>query len=204
MDKALSDSLFPCIDRVLELINKTESEKDDIVIGIDGSSGAGKSCLAELLVNYCDCNVIHMDDFFLQPRQRTAARLKEPGGNIDYERFQSEVINNLKSNREFCYRIYDCSKAALTDWVKVIPKKINIIEGVYSMHPLWNHIYDIKIFLTVKDDIQLERIRKRNGDQMLKRFVQEWIPLENQYFEYFKIAQLCDIVIDTSALKSSV
>ena len=79
--------------------------------------------------------------------------------------------------------------------MQVLPKKINIIEGVYSMHPLWNDIFDIRIFLTLDPDVQLERIKKRSGEGMLKRFIQEWIPLENKYFEAFKIAQQCDLVI---------
>lgn len=33
----------------------------------------------------------HMDDFYLQGRQRTYERLNEVGGNVDYERFAKEV-----------------------------------------------------------------------------------------------------------------
>jgi len=73
---------------------------------------------------------------------------------------------------------------------------------VYSMHPLWINIYDIKIFLTLDPGRQLERIRKRSGEGLLRRFVQEWIPMENLYFEHFNIPQASDLVIDTSSLKS--
>jgi hypothetical protein len=33
----------------------------------------------------------------------------------------------------------------------------------------------------------------------LKRFLQEWIPMENRYFETFGIAKLCDLIIDTGS-----
>ena len=79
------------------------------------------------------------------------------------------------------------------------PKKLNIIEGVYSMHPLWNKLLDIRIFLTLPPQIQEERIRQRSGEEMLKRFLQEWIPMENRYFETFGIAKLCDLIIDTGS-----
>ena len=183
------------IEKIVALIDKALDEEESIIVAIDGNSGAGKSSLADFLYRHYDCNVFHMDDFFLQPHQRTAQRFQEPGGNIGYERFQSEVVDNLKANKEFTYRVYDCSKASLTEWISVLPKKINIIKGVYSMHPLWNDLLDIKIFLTLKSDMQLERIQKRSGEGMLKRFIQEWIPLENKYFEFFRIAQQCDLVI---------
>ncbi|HHU49606.1 MAG TPA: uridine kinase [Clostridiales bacterium] len=186
------------IKRILALIDKAAAEKDRFILAVDGNSGAGKSYLADLLMRHYDCNVFHMDDFFLQPHQRTEKRLREPGGNIDYERFKSEVISNLKSNTEFCYQLYDCSRASFIRRVNVIPKKFNIIEGVYSMHPLWNDIFDTRIFLTVQPVIQLERIRKRSGEGMLERFQREWIPLENLYFRACRIAEQCDLVIDTS------
>ena len=34
-----------------------------------------------------------MDDYFLQPYQRTEERLAEPGGNVDYERFKEEIYD---------------------------------------------------------------------------------------------------------------
>lgn len=202
MDKNLSAAGFPGIDKILELIGKAEAEKERVIIAIDGKSGSGKSFLAGLLKGLYGCNLIHMDYFFLRPHQRTPARLKEPGGNIDYERFHKEVVNNLINNKAFSYQVYDCSQAALTERINVEPKKINIIEGVYSMHPLWINIYDIKIFLTLDPGRQLERIRKRSGEGLLRRFVQEWIPMENLYFKHFNIPQASDLVIDTSSLKS--
>ena len=50
-----------------------------MVVAIDGNSGAGKSTLAALIADVYDCNLFHMDDFFLRPEQRTEERLKETG-----------------------------------------------------------------------------------------------------------------------------
>jgi uridine kinase len=184
---------------VFATIDKALSEHEHIILAIDGNSGSGKSCLADLLAARYDCNVIHMDDFFLQPHQRTSERLKEPGGNIDYERFFGQVMSRLKTREEFQYQRYDCGKQELVGWITLTPKKLNIIEGVYSMHPLWNKLLDIRIFLTLPPQIQEERIRQRSGEEMLKRFLQEWIPMENRYFETFGIAKLCDLIIDTGS-----
>ncbi|HHY82560.1 MAG TPA: uridine kinase [Clostridiales bacterium] len=182
---------------VFTLISNSLEKKDKVIAAIDGNSGAGKSCLADLIARHFECNIFHMDDFFLQPHQRSPERFQEPGGNIDYERFKAEVIDNLMTLKEFRYQLYDCSKQALTEWVQVVPRKLNIIEGVYSMHPSWNKELDVKIFLTVNPELQLKRIRQRNGELLLRRFVQEWIPMENYYFEACNIKEQCDLVIDT-------
>ena len=163
-------------------------------VAIDGNSGAGKSTLAALISHIYDCNVFHMDDFFLRPELKTENRLKEIGGNVDYVRFRDEVIKGLQSRTKFQYQVYSCKKMALGEFVSVNPKRLNIIEGSYSMHPTLIDKYDLKIFLHIDEKEQNLRILKRNGADMHKRFVTEWIPMENQYFEIMKIREHSDLV----------
>lgn len=163
-------------------------------VAIDGNSGSGKSTLAALIGHIYDCNVFHMDDFFLPAVLRTEERLAEPGGNVDYVRFRQEVIEGLHSRRQFQYRPYDCKLATLREPVPVTPKQMNIIEGSYSMHPALADSYQLKVFLEVDPEEQLRRIRQRNGEVMLKRFRCEWIPLENRYFRELDVAALSDLV----------
>ena len=75
-----------------------------------------------------------MDDFFLQPHQRTKERFLEVGGNIDRERFLDEVLIPLNNNEIVKYHIFDCSTMSLGECIEVSPKKVTIIEGAYSMH----------------------------------------------------------------------
>ncbi len=182
---------------VFDEIEKELAQKQNVAVAIEGNSGAGKSDLAGRIAERCDCNVIHMDDFFLQPHQRTEKRLRQTGGNIDYERFQREVADHLKGDSEFRYQIYDCHREALTDTIRVVPKRLAVVEGVYSMHPLWQDIFDLRVFLSIDPDIQMERILRRNGAAMWKRFQDEWIPMENRYFGTYRIADQCDLVIST-------
>ncbi|SHI80871.1 uridine kinase family protein [Lutispora thermophila] len=180
--------------KLLDIIDSLLAKNREITISIDGNSGSGKSTLAHHLSKIYHCNVFHMDDFFLRPEQRTAERMQEVGGNVDYERFKYEVLDNLKKNQEFKYRIYDCSQGRLTDYIKVSPKRLNIVEGVYSMHPTLRDYYDLKIFLTIDAKTQVQRILERSGKYMLQRFINEWIPLENEYFSKMKIPEICDFV----------
>ena len=74
-------------------IDELLAEKDMILVAIDGKCTSGKTTLASKLAELYDCNVFHMDDFFLRPEQRTPERFAEVGGNVDYERFYKEVSN---------------------------------------------------------------------------------------------------------------
>lgn len=180
---------------LLARIDDLLEKKHTVIVAIDGNSGSGKSSLAKELESIYDSNVFHMDHFFLRPEQRTPERMKEVGGNVDYERFKEEVLDNIRKNIEFKYQIYDCKVGRLTDYIKVSPKKLNIIEGVYSMHPSLREEYDLKIFMSIDAELQKQRILQRSGEYMLKRFLQEWIPLENLYFSEMRIAEICDIVL---------
>jgi len=166
-----------------------------VTIAIEGSSATGKSTLAGLLARVYDCNIFHMDDFFLQMHQRTPERFAQPGGNVDYERFREEVLLPLSARKPFSYRPFSCTTMSLSAPVQVVPKQLNIIEGAYSMHPVLSGFYDFSVFLKIDEHTQINRILLRNGDQMLKRFVNEWIPLEKRYFEHFQIEEQCKLRI---------
>lgn len=185
---------------VCEKIELSSQNQELYLVAIDGNSGAGKSYLAGLLASAFDCNVFHMDDFFLQPQQRTPERLEAPGGNVDYERFKLEVLDNLNKGGKFSYRKYICRTGEFSEPVEISPKKINIIEGSYSCHPSLSEAYHLKIFLKATSETQRARILKRNGPQMLRRFLKEWIPMENKYFEAFDIEGNSDLVFCSSAI----
>ncbi len=168
-----------------------------VIVAIDGGSGSGKTAFAALLAEIYGCNVFHMDDFFLSPERKTPERLSQPGGNVDYERFADEVSAGLKSGGAFSYRPYDCQTGGLKDAVIVSPKALTIVEGVYSLHPALADIYDLKLFLKTDTETRITRIRKRSGEAMLQRFIGEWIPLENAYFEALNIESSCNLVFNT-------
>jgi len=183
--------------KVLEIVDKVEAlmkSKDIVTVAIDGNSGSGKSTFANFLNPIFESNLFHMDDFFLRPEQKTEERLKEIGGNVDYERFQSEVICNIKNNTEFNYQKYNCKIMKLDEFVQVIPKTLNIVEGSYSLHPKLIDNYDFKIFLEIDFQTQVKRIGERNGEFMLNKFIDEWIPKENAYFDTMKIKEKCDVI----------
>lgn len=182
---------------ILTEIDFLMQSKELVIVAIDGKCGSGKTTLANKIGNLYDCNIFHIDDFFLRPELRTKERLKEVGGNVDYIRFKKEVINGLLSKSEFKYQIYDCKTMSLTEYISIKPKKLNIVEGSYSMHPTLIENYHLKIFLDIGPQTQSMRILKRNGPDMYERFVNEWIPKENQYFQEMKIKEKSDLIVCT-------
>lgn len=52
-------------------IHDIYEKNKNCIIAVDGRCGAGKTTFAQQLQNLFNCNVIHMDDFFLPRNMRT-------------------------------------------------------------------------------------------------------------------------------------
>ena len=136
-----------------------------------------------------------MDDFFLRPEQRTKERLAQIGGNVDRERFMEEVIVPLSKGKNIEYRRFDCSTFTILPASEVETNRMKVIEGAYSMHPELGQYYDLSVFLDIMPELQKERILKRNTSEKAKRFFNEWIPMEQRYFETFQVKEQCNVII---------
>ena len=189
---AKSVSLPYLIDRVRDLARV----KSRALIAIDGRCASGKSTLAERLAAAYGWSVIHMDDFFLRPSQRTPERYAEAGGNLDRERVLNEILMPLRAgNPEICYQPFDCHAMRLKNPVIFNPARVIILEGSYSCHPdLWD-FYDFHVFVTIDPETQAARILKRDGPESAGIFSSRWIPMEERYFSAFSIQQRCDFIL---------
>lgn len=189
-----------CIERFAQVVEQLQelvaSDRERIIIAIDGKCASGKSTLGYYLQKEFDANLFHMDDFFLQKQQRTSERLAEVGGNVDYERFLAEVLEPLLAGETVVYRPFHCNTLQIGEGVEISSKRVNIIEGSYSQHTYFGDIYDLKVFMEIEPEAQLENIRKRNGEEQLVVFKELWIPKEEAYFKEFGIKQKSDIVIN--------
>jgi uridine kinase len=175
----------------LEEYIKNNSNK---VIAIDGPSGAGKSSLARKLAADYDVLIIHTDDYFLHPQRKTTLRLNETGGNLDYERLEKELFSCL-NNKFIQSNYFNCQTNELEFRMPIKRKSIIIVEGVYSLHPLFVKYYDYKVFIDVDRISQLQRILARSGEKLYKKFVKEWIPLEDKYFAENELKYNVDLYI---------
>lgn len=184
-------SVPEAVGRAIDAALEKNELTGQVNIAIDGVCGGGKTTLATALAARYDCNLFHMDDFYLRREQRTPERYAQPGGNVDYERFKEEVLDHLADEGGFTYRPFDCGSMELGEPRTVSYKRLNIIEGSYSCHPYFGDVYQVRFFVELSPEEQRARILARNGEEKYKRFVNEWIPMENKYFETYKIWEKC-------------
>lgn len=197
-NQPMLQSLQQNLQQIQRQILRIRQTQNSVFVAIDGRCAAGKTTLAaELAAGCLDCTVVHLDDFFLRPEQRTQERLRQPGGNVDYERFLSEVLLPLRrGDSTVIYRAYDCRTQTLKKSVILPRTAVLIAEGAYSCHPALRRYYDLRIFLTVSPAEQMRRIQQRNGADAA-RFRDCWIPLEERYLSDCAVRQACELVYTT-------
>ena len=103
-----------------------------LLVALDGRCAAGKTTLAAYLQRQTGWGLAHMDHFFLRPQQRTPARLAEPGGNVDRERFLEEVLLPLEAGQAAVYRPFDCHTQSLGEPLRLEPGPVLLVEGAMS------------------------------------------------------------------------
>ncbi len=185
--RVILSKFLPLIDLI-----KAIDERLPCILAIDGRAGSGKSTLARELAGLWPSSVIYMDDFFLPPDMRTPERLAEPGGNVDYARFEAEVVDHVGS--AFSYRIFDCGIMDFKGGREISRAPLTIIEGSYSLSPRFGRYYDLSVFVDVDPATQLARLTARNPE-LVQTFADLWVPLEEQYFAAFDIEAAADFVI---------
>ncbi len=179
------------------ILRDAEARKGLVLIALDGRCAAGKTTLAREFRRDHGWSVVPMDHFFLRPEQRTQARLDQPGGNVDHERFLAEVLQPLRAGKAAEYRPYNCHSGDFDAPVRVDLAPVVLVEGSYSCHPdLWD-CYDLRFFLTVDPEEQRRRLLAREGAEKAQVFARRWIPLEERYFAAFDVAARCDYCLES-------
>lgn len=182
------------IQKIMEM--QQQMNKGRTIIAIDGCAGSGKTTLANRLKDEYNANVFRMDDFFLPAKKKTKHRLSRIGGNIDAERFLNEVLIPLRNgDKTIEYKRFDCHMQRVEDPQYITPGKLCVVEGVYCLRSDLREFYDLKVLLKLDKRQQLERIKKRSGEALFIRYINEWLPLEEKYFQNEKLEELCDAVI---------
>lgn len=184
------------VEKVLNHIDARLGEKP-LIVAIDGRCGAGKTTLAQGISEVRGYPIIHADDFFLRPEQRTAGRLATPGENLDWERLKAEVIDPIRRGESVSYQPWDCQTKTFRVSVDVPQSPVYIIEGSYTLNEGLRDSYDIRIFVTVESKEQLKRIGKRTTHNDVEAFKEKWIPLEERYFEACQVPECANLTIDT-------
>lgn len=196
------DRDLACYAPALHAIDLALRDREEpLLVAVDGRCAAGKTTFAARCAQlFDDCQVFHMDDFFLPPEKRTPERLSAPGGNVDYERALEELLAPLSRGEAVALRRFDCASGSYCEPQGIPCGRLNIMEGSYSLHPALAGCSQLHIFFTCAPEIQDARLARREEPESLERFREKWIPLEETYFTEMPIENQCDVVIDTSRL----
>jgi len=184
------------LDQARAAIDRALAEGERVILALEGGAASGKTTLAAELAALYQAPVIHMDEFFLLPDMRNPERFAQPGGNIHSERFQAQAADPIRKNQPFSYEIFDCSAGAMAGKKQIGHEKLIIVEGVYSLHPLYRDIYTLRFFLKTDAETQDARLRAR-GEWLYERFQQAWLPMERAYFQAFQPEKCCDLILET-------
>lgn len=183
---------------ILASIDKSMTEHPQLRVAIDGPCASGKTTLGATLAEIYNCPLIHMDDFFLRPEQRTPERLAQPGGNIDYERFSLQVLSPLQNGTTARFRPWLCQNQDFGPEITVPAGPLTVVEGCYCLRPDLRDAFHLRIWVQSPWELRRQRLLERGGSECLALFEQQWIPLENHYFEFYNIIDHCHIHLSFS------
>lgn len=179
-----------------EAVEALSTRQGRVIVALDGRCASGKTTLAAGLGERYGWSVVHMDHFFPRPEQRTLERYARPGGNVDHERFLEEVLLPLRRGERPVYRPFDCRTQTLLEPIPFEPGPVVLVEGSYSCHPaLWEY-YDLRAFLTINPERQMERVAAREGEERARAFRERWIPLEEKYFSAYEVERRCEFRLE--------
>jgi uridine kinase len=179
---------------LLSGIKSAHKDHQTLIIGIDGYGGSGKSTIAKFLKeNLSGAVIVEMDDFYSPELKRA-----------DYARVNEQVLELLVNDLSASYQIYDWKLDSLTEFKKIDPGGIVIIEGVYSTHKDFADKYDVKIWVNCPQEVGakrgIERDKMMYGVDNTDKWVHMWMPEEKKYVESQNPQQYADYIIEGDGL----
>jgi uridine kinase len=140
-------------------------------VGIDGRGVTGKTTLAEQLAGAApDVDVVHVDDFW--------------GPSIatwDVDRFRSQVLEPLVAGRRARYQIWNWEDDVGGDWAEVAPGRLLVVEGVSATTARLAVPWSLRVWVDAPRELRLARALARDGEAMLPRWLEDWMPSEEAY-----------------------
>ncbi|MFH1158080.1 MAG: hypothetical protein V1721_04255 [Pseudomonadota bacterium] len=171
------------------------------VIGIDGVGAAGKSILAEKLHAVLPGSiVIGMDDFCYPPSfkdgQWWGQGIADSYG-FDWKRIRDQVMLPFSGGKKSIrYDKLNWNSYALERTLLAHDGDILIVEGMTSSRAELRGLLNLSIWLDSDDEGRIERIRKRDGDEMIGYWEREFLPGARQYVQKHAPEDHADIVFN--------
>ena len=178
-----------------------------ILVGIAGGTGSGKTTLADQIVNYFgdDAILLQQDSYYkdLSPlpfEERKTVNFDHPD-SLDFSLLRDHLIS-LKNNRSIKKPTYDFVTHTRTEEYEVIsPRKIVVVEGILLLADAKiRELFDLKVYIDTDDDIRILRRlerdineRGRHFESVKTQYITTVKPMHKKYVEPSK--DYADIVV---------
>lgn len=178
-------------EELFETIDELRRTYNAFAVAIDGQARAGKTTLAAYLSKKYGAPVIHLSDFILPPAQRAADAETTPAGELDFERFDEEIVTPWLEKRPLVYTTVDSKTGEMLDRRALPDGQMFIFEGTYVLHPYIRDFYDLRLFVRVGEEEQARRM-----SDVAEEVGRTRIARENAYFLAYMTELLADGVLD--------
>ncbi len=191
---------FPEAMHALRRIRDLARTRAPVVVALDGRSGTGKSTLAEWMASQLGGIRVDQDDFYaggdLQDWQRLTPREKADRV-IDWRRVRDEVLLPLRQGRAASWRPFDWDTMTglSLETISAPPSRVVILDGAYSARPELAELVDLSILVTLDDAVRRERLRQREGEDLVSGWHAVWDEAEDWYFGTIRPPEAFDLVI---------
>ena len=178
-----------------------------IIIGIAGGTGSGKTTLANQIVNYFgdDAVLIEQDSYYkdlsaLPFEEREKVNFDHPD-SLDFSLLRDH-LTSLKSNKSVLKPVYDfVNHSRKAESEVVYPKKVVIVEGILILaDENIRELFDLKVYIDTDDDIRILRRmerdineRGRHIESVKTQYITTVKPMHKKYVEPSR--DFADIVV---------
>lgn len=175
-------------------------EKRPIIIGICGGSGSGKTTVIEeimLLMREDKPALLSMDNYYKDLLEQE----KDALGKVNFDlptALNTDIffqdLNKLKRGESLRIKKYAFNMRDQVEFITIPSSKIILTEGIFLFHvPGIMELLDIKIFIDLDAEIQLERRLKRDVQERgysEKDVLYQWhnhvVPAYEKYIRVYK------------------
>ncbi len=164
----------------IDLLNEKNNR---YIVSLEGRCASGKTTLSKELKNI---TLIHVDDFF-----------DEKGlERLNYKDLKSflERIKNANIGDKIIYKAFSCRNWSYYE-KEILVSKVIVVEGVYSYSEEIRSYFDKLVFSVISKEEQLNRLQRRESEKYLQKYLNIWIPREEEYYKTFDFVSNADILI---------
>ena len=110
-----------------------------------------------------DADVVTLDDFyrFLAAEEQALGLQEGYRRYFDWERLLREVLIPLGGGSGVRSRRYDWVSKSLAEWQDVEPRKVVLVEGVFSTRPELRSYFGATVYVSTPRETRLARLAER-------------------------------------------